>query len=254
MATAQRLTRYQREVAERNVEAILDAAEDLLQQGQANISAVAVQAGVSRVTVYAHFPTWEALLEAGVERAVRRTMVALQSVHSDDGPSAEALDRMIAAAWQHLARYGAMAAAVAELLSPEAVARSHQAAHHTIGALLKRGQADGSFRTDLPARWLITACIALMHACAEPGPGRPDRRARRGPHPHHLAPRPVHRNPAREVPPSRTLNQPPARPPTVEGSRVIPQTGAVTRTEAVPASAAILPGFSTGRNLSVRDT
>ena len=59
MATA-RLTGYQRQVAERNVEAILDAAEELLQQGQANISAVAVLAGVSRVTVYAHFPTWQA--------------------------------------------------------------------------------------------------------------------------------------------------------------------------------------------------
>ena len=167
MATAQRLTRYQREVAERNVDAILDAAEDLVQQGQANISAVAVQAGVSRVTVYAHFPTWEALLEAAVERAVRRTMAALQTVHADDGPPVEALDRMIAAAWQHLARYGAMAAAVAELLSPEAVTRTHQAAHHTIGALLERGQADGSFRTDLPAGWLMTACIALVHACSD---------------------------------------------------------------------------------------
>ena len=167
MATAQRLTRYQREVAERNVDAILDAAEDLVQQGQANISAVAVQAGVSRVTVYAHFPTWEALLEAAVERAVRRTMAALQSVHGDDGPPVEALDRMISAAWQHLARYGAMAAAVAELLSPEAVTRTHQAAHHTIGALLERGQADGSFRTDLPAGWLVTASIALVHACSD---------------------------------------------------------------------------------------
>ena len=167
MATAQRPTRYQREVAERNVNAILDAAEDLVQQGQANISAVAVQAGVSRVTVYAHFPTWEALLEAAVERAVRRTMAALQSVHGDDGPPVEALDRMLAAAWQHLARYGAMAAAVAELLSPEAVTRTHQAAHHTIGALLERGQADGSFRTDLPAGWLMTACIALVHACSD---------------------------------------------------------------------------------------
>ena len=167
MATAQRPTRYQREVAERNVNAILDAAEDLVQQGQANISAVAVQAGVSRVTVYAHFPTWEALLEAAVERAVRRTMAALQSVHGDDGPPVEALDRMISAAWQHLARYGAMAAAVAELLSPEAVTRTHQAAHHTIGALLERGQADGSFRTDLPAGWLMTACIALVHACSD---------------------------------------------------------------------------------------
>ena len=111
MPTVQRLTRYQREVAERNVEAILDAAEELVQQGQANISAVAAMAGVSRVTVYAHFPTWQALLEAAVERAVRRTMAALQSVHPEDGPPVEALDRMIAAAWQHLARYEAMAAA-----------------------------------------------------------------------------------------------------------------------------------------------
>ena len=133
MATRE-LTGYQREVAERNAEAILDAAEDLLRsQGHVNISAVAVQAGVSRVTVYAHFPTWQALLEAAVERAVRRTM----------------------------------AAAVAESHSPEAVMRTHQAAHQTIGTLLERGRADGSFRTDLPIGWLVTACIALIHACSD---------------------------------------------------------------------------------------
>jgi AcrR family transcriptional regulator len=97
MAAAQRTTSYQREVAERNVEAILDAAEELLQsQGQVNISAIAAQAGVSRVTVYAHFPTSTALLEAAVERAVRRTTTALESVHADDGPPVEALDRMVA--------------------------------------------------------------------------------------------------------------------------------------------------------------
>ena len=79
---ARPLTGYQREVAERNVEAILDAVDDLLQaQGYANISAIAVRAGVSRVTVYAHVPTWEAVLEAAVERAVRRTTAALRSVH-----------------------------------------------------------------------------------------------------------------------------------------------------------------------------
>ena len=166
MAAAQRTTGYQREVAARNVEAILDAAEELLaSQGQVSISAVAAQAGVSRVTVYAHFPDWTALLEAAVERAVRQTMTTLESVHPQDGPPAEALDRMVDATWQHLARYRAMAAAVAELLSPEAVTRTHQAAHHTIGALLERAQADGSFRTDLPARWLVTASIALVHAC-----------------------------------------------------------------------------------------
>lgn len=167
MAASQRLTGYQREVAGRNAEAILDAAEELVQQGQANISAVAALAGVSRVTVYAHFPTWTAVLEAAVERAVRRTMAALQSVHPEDGPPVQALERMLATAWLHLARYQAMAAAVADLLSPEAITRTHRAAHHTIAALLERGQADGSFRTDLPANWLVTASIALMHACSD---------------------------------------------------------------------------------------
>ncbi len=60
-----------------------------------------------------------------------------------------------------------MARAVAETLSPAAVARTHQAVHHTVGALLERGLADGSFRTDVPATWLVTACIALIHACSE---------------------------------------------------------------------------------------
>jgi AcrR family transcriptional regulator len=56
---------YRRVTAERNVAAILDAAEELLSQaGPASIAAVAARAGVSRVTVYAYFPTWEALLEA----------------------------------------------------------------------------------------------------------------------------------------------------------------------------------------------
>src|SRR6266487_350208 len=164
----QRTTEHQRATAEKNVTGILDAVEQLLvQRGQANISAVAAQADVSRVTVYAHFPTWEALLEAAVGRAVRRTMAALESVHPEQGPPIEALDRMLAATWQNLARYQAMAAAVAELLNPEAVTRTHQAAHQTIGALLQRGRADGSFRSDLPAGWLVTASVALVHACSD---------------------------------------------------------------------------------------
>jgi TetR/AcrR family transcriptional regulator, mexCD-oprJ operon repressor len=33
--------------------------------------------------------------------------------------------------------------------------------------MLERGRADGSFRTDLPASWLVTSCIAVIHACAD---------------------------------------------------------------------------------------
>jgi hypothetical protein len=41
------------------------------------------------------------------------------------------------------------------------------AAHQTIGTLLERGRADGSFRTDRPTGWLVAACIALIHACSD---------------------------------------------------------------------------------------
>ena len=176
--SGQRLGAHQQAIAEHNVDAILDATEELLdQRGQASISAVAKEAGVSRVTVYSHFPTWQALLEAAVERAVRRTMVAVHAANPDQGPPVQALERMVSEAWRHLARYGAMAQAVAEQFSPEAVTRTHQAAHQAIGALAERGRADGSFRTDVPAGWLVTAAIAVIHACAgEVRAGRIDER------------------------------------------------------------------------------
>src|SRR5258707_15777592 len=108
--TAHRAASYHRDIADRNIEAILDAAEELLElQGHATISAVAAHAGVSRVTVYAHFPTWDALLEAAVERAVGRTMQAIESASPGDGPPAEALDRMLGERRHHMAPYGARA-------------------------------------------------------------------------------------------------------------------------------------------------
>ena len=168
MATTAPGPGYHRQIADRNAEAILDAVDDLLRQhGHASIAAVAARAGVSRVTVYAHYPTSQSLLEAAVERAVGRVSAALESARPGSGPPVTALERMIALAWQHLASYGAMAQATSEQLSPEAIARTHQAAQQAIGALLERGRAEGAFRTDLPTAWLVTACIALVHACAD---------------------------------------------------------------------------------------
>jgi hypothetical protein len=66
-----------------------------------------------------------------------------------------------------------MAQAAAEQLSPAAITRTHQAALGKLAGLVERGQADGSFRTDLPAGWLVTAALALIHACA--GEVRADR-------------------------------------------------------------------------------
>jgi TetR/AcrR family transcriptional repressor of mexCD-oprJ operon len=159
---------HRRATAERNIEAILDAAERLLERGsEPTIVAVAGEAGVSRVTVYAHFATREQLLEAVVERAVRRTSEALDAVEPERGPPPEALGRVIDVGWRDLDRNGAIAQAASELLTPEALRRTHQAAHRRIRKLVDRGRRSGDFRTDVPAEWLVTSFHALIHAAGD---------------------------------------------------------------------------------------
>ncbi len=161
-------TDHRRATAERNVEAILDAAESLLERGAAaSTTAVAAEAGVSRVTVYSHFPTRDALLEAIAERAVTRFRAALEPVDLSGEPPTAALDRLIAMAWVEQDRYEGIAHVVAAGLSSSALIRAHESLHEPISALIRRGQADGSFRDDLPSEWLLTSYFSLMHACGD---------------------------------------------------------------------------------------
>jgi TetR/AcrR family transcriptional repressor of mexCD-oprJ operon len=161
-------TDHRRAIAERNVEAILDAAERLLESGaQASIAAVAKESGVSRVTVYAHFQTREQLLEAVVERAVAHARAALDAAEPEHGPPLEALHRLMHAAWHELDRNHSIAQAAAEQLSPEALRRTHDAANRRIASLVERGRAEGAFRNDLPTAWLVTTLHVLIHAAGD---------------------------------------------------------------------------------------
>src|SRR5207248_1785120 len=111
-----------RMTAERNVDAILDATRRLLERGaQPNMSAVAAEAGVSRPTVYAHFPDRGQLIEALVERTVRNTMAAVEAAEPERGPAVEALDRLVAASWTQLARHEAIGRASAAELGADAM-------------------------------------------------------------------------------------------------------------------------------------
>lgn len=159
---------HRRATAERNLAAILDAAEALLGRGApAGTSAVAAEAGVSRPTVYAHFPTRESLLEAVVERVVRRVTAALDAADLERGDPLEVLERLVAAAWSEIDRNRVVARAATEQLSPTVLLRTHAAMHGPVAALARRGQAEGEFRRDLPADWLVSSYFALMHACGE---------------------------------------------------------------------------------------
>jgi TetR/AcrR family transcriptional repressor of mexCD-oprJ operon len=154
-----------RAIAERNVEAILDAAERLLRERRdPNISAVAAEAGLSRPTVYSHFSERTRLIEAVVERAVHHAMAEIDKVQLDRGTAAEALDRLVSAAWEEVGRAAEIADAAAAELSADAMRRSHASGRDRVRELIERGRRAGEFRDDVPAEWIVTALFALIHA------------------------------------------------------------------------------------------
>ena len=159
---------HRRATAERNVEAILDAAATLLHEGQAaSIAAVAARAGVSRVTVYAHFATREAILEAVIERTVVRAGLVFDEATSGATSAMEALDRAITASWAELSRNMAIAEAAAAQLSPAALRRTHESGYARVRRMLEAGVAAGEFRSDVPVEWLVSVCYALLHVAGE---------------------------------------------------------------------------------------
>jgi TetR/AcrR family transcriptional regulator, mexCD-oprJ operon repressor len=159
---------HRRAVAERNVEAILDAAEGLLARNdQLSMSAVAADAGVSRQTLYFHFPDRERLLGAVVDRAVRRWVAATERVELHQGPAAEALARLVDVGWQEISRSSHVARAVSAQLDPNAVRAAHGAGVEMVRRLIRRGRRDGSFRTDVPAEWLVSAFFGLIHTARD---------------------------------------------------------------------------------------
>jgi TetR/AcrR family transcriptional repressor of mexCD-oprJ operon len=161
-------TDHRRATAERNIAAILDAAEALLHEGRAaSISAVAARAGVSRVTVYAHFATREAILEAVIERTVARAAEAFHAATSGASSAVEALDRAIRASWVELSRNSGIAEAAAAQLSPEALRRTHEAGHAHARRMFQAGVERGELRGDVPVDWLVSVYHALLHAAGD---------------------------------------------------------------------------------------
>lgn len=154
--------------AERNSEAILDAAlACFARDPEASMTEIARRAGVGRVTLYGHFPSREALLGALLDRTVTEADIALEEVDVDSGPADEALRRLIASSWRILERHTRMLGTVLRVLGPDRVRETHATALERVERLVERGQREGAFTTELPRQWLVTTFYTLMHAAAE---------------------------------------------------------------------------------------
>ena len=166
--------------AQRNVERILDAAVDALTEDlDASMTEIARRAGVVRATVYVHYPTREALLEAVTERAFAEISTVIAAAEPDRGEPEVALRRVIAETWRTLGRYHALVAISISTQPAEQLHRRHEAVLTPLIPLVERGQADGVFRGDVPPGWHLAMTVALIHAASnEVRAGRlPDEKA-----------------------------------------------------------------------------
>jgi TetR/AcrR family transcriptional regulator, mexCD-oprJ operon repressor len=153
--------------AQRNIERILDAAvEALTDDLDASMSEIARRAGVVRATIYVHYPTRDALLDAVTERAFSEIGRVIDAAEPQRGDPVEALRRVTAAAWRNLGRYHALVAITTSRETSEAVHERHASVLDQLLPLIQRGQASGAFRRDVPADWHLSMLIALIHAAS----------------------------------------------------------------------------------------
>ncbi|MYW91531.1 TetR family transcriptional regulator [Amycolatopsis rubida] len=124
--------------------AILDAALRVLEADpDASVEAVAAAAGVTRQTVYAHFPSRERLLAAVLDRLTEEAV--------------DAVLRVLASARRTSSRYPMLL---------RRFASQHEPVAKRLRPIVERGQRAGEFDRRPPADWLVTVIIQLSHAAA----------------------------------------------------------------------------------------
>ena len=153
--------------ARRNVALILDAAESCLARDpDASMSDIAAAAGLGRVTIYGHFPSRGALIEAVVHRVLEAANAALNEVDLSGDPG-EAFARLVDATWQVTLRSGNLIIAADKALPVTTVRQAHTGGlEERVRSLLAAGQRSGAFRSDLSADWLMATFHAVLHAAA----------------------------------------------------------------------------------------
>ena len=159
--------RAQRADARRNVAAILGAATDCLARDpETSIADIAAAAGVGRITLYGHFKTRAELIDAVLIRIIEHADTILEATDIG-GDAADGLSRLVAASWRIVRQFSNILLAAQRELPAERIRGVHDQILRRVQALIRRGQHDGTFRTDRPEHWLTTTTSSLMHAAAE---------------------------------------------------------------------------------------
>ncbi|TDB82990.1 TetR/AcrR family transcriptional regulator [Actinomadura sp. KC216] len=159
--------RRRRADAERSIARIVAAArESLSRDPNASIDDIAKAAGVGRMTLYGHFRNRAELVEAALTDALRAGEEVLSAVDLT-GDARAALTRLLESSWSLVAESTALLTAAQGTLPPGRIRNLHAAPAERVEELIRRGQDQGVFRTDLPITWLVGVIQFVLHGAAE---------------------------------------------------------------------------------------
>lgn len=142
-------SRAPRRDAVENRAGILDAARHTLANDPyASVDVIARSAGLSRRTLYGHFDDREALIRELIANGAQRFNAIAASI--DDPDPRIALARLASRLWQEAAHVQVAAALALDEAHVADTAQALAPLRRTVADLVRRGQDDGSLRSDLP--------------------------------------------------------------------------------------------------------
>ena len=163
--------------AERNRQRLLEVARTAFTSGdKVALESIAREAGVGIGTLYRHFPTREALVEA-VYRAERRRLCDEAAELATGGDPVAALRTWMDRFADYIATKRDMAEALREIITSGAVTAEEARAELStaIQNILDAGITSGTLRKDVPAQDIVASLVGIVLAC-----GRPEQREQAG--------------------------------------------------------------------------
>ena len=173
MATkrSQPAPRKPRADAERNRDRILEVAKDAFTQfgAEASLDDIAKQAGVGAGTLYRHFPSREALIEAVYRTEVEKLAAAERSFAETMTPI-EALRAWMMLFVDYIAAKKIIAPVLNTLLAgaSKVFESTHDQIWEAIRSLVKRAIKSGDIRKDLDPIDLLRALIGVSNVASSP--------------------------------------------------------------------------------------
>ena len=169
---SQPVPRKPRTDAQRNRERILEVAKEAFTRfgADASLDDIAKQAGVGAGTLYRHFPTRDALIEA-VYRSEVEKLAAAEGKFTGTMPPVEALRAWMLLFVDHIAAKQIIAPALNSLVGgpSKLFEGSRGLVQGAIDALVKRAIESGDIRNDLVPFDLLRALIGVAHVASGAG-------------------------------------------------------------------------------------